>query len=78
MQTPTDELKKACMQEVAAFEAALRDALPGGLGAPLTRAESALLLTFALWRADAPQVAQSAAGPAAPQGQHPGSGEPGR
>lgn len=44
MQTPDIE------QELREFERVLSSSLPGGLGAPLTRAEAALLRTFIRWR----------------------------
>ena len=48
---PSEEVRDSAEQELKKFEEALRASMPAGLGAPLTRAESALLRTFILWRA---------------------------
>lgn len=47
MATPAEKEIEAELRE---FERALSSKLPGGLGAPLTRAEAALLRTYAKWR----------------------------
>ena len=53
---PSEEVRDSAEQELKKFEEALRASMPAGLGAPLTRAESALLRTFILWRDQQPAV----------------------
>ena len=47
----TSEHKDSAERQLKEFEEALRQSMPAGLGAPLTRSEAALLRTFILWRA---------------------------
>ncbi len=58
---PSEEVRDSAEQELKRFEEALRASMPAGLGAPLTRAESALLRTFIRWR-DQRLAAQSETG----------------
>lgn len=66
MQTPNDTATQTDMEIIREFERVLSSKLPGGLGAPLTRAETALLLTFSRWQAQrAPRCAPAPSPPPA-------------
>ena len=69
MPIPTEDLNKI-EAELREFEAALFSSMGPTLGAPLTRPERALLVTFAHWRAQRAQPTtndQTQAAPVQPQ-----------